>query len=330
MFDCIDGHKTAKLTLCRAEKEGRIAHAYLFSGPDGVGKKLTALSFAKLLNCPSGITESCDCSSCGRIDRGVHPDVSLFEYPDKTIITAENTRDEIESRVFLKPFESKYKVFIVDGAERMNISAQNAFLKTLEEPPAYSVIILITHLPSLILSTIRSRCQKVSFGGLDGRVARERLVEAGELPEAEIDLAVRVAGGSPGKALKITSEETDRIVKIIKALSRIKPEDPSEVFSFVEWVLDGAKTNAEQRERAGRFAEWVSLWIRDLLRLSAGAGVATYCGMEGVSTEFANSRSGLSIAAGALEVEEMATGIRRGNFNCRLALEKFVFKFVEV
>ena len=331
MFDSIDGHAMAKRTLVRALRDGRTAHAYMFSGPDGVGKKLTAIAFAKKLNCERGGGDDlCDCPACDRIGRGIHPDVSVFEYPGSSVITVDNTREEIERRVFLKPFESKYKVFIIDGAERMNSSAQNAFLKTLEEPPAYSVIILITSLPSLILPTIHSRCQKVSFGGLDGRVAREKLLEKGELSEREAALAVAVAGGSPGKALGITPREAGAMLETVSALARINPENPSEVFSLVEEVVGKEKTTAGQRARAEKFADWVALWIRDLLRASAGAGEAAYGELEGISKDFARGRSAASIASKAFALEEAVVGIRRGNLNCRLALERFVFKFVEV
>lgn len=331
MFDSIDGHTAAKQTLSRALRDGKTAHAYLFSGPDGVGKKLTAIEFAKKLNCERGGGDDlCDCPACDRIGRGVHPDVSVFEYPGSSVITVDNTRGEIERRVFLKPFESKHKIFIVDGAERMNSSAQNAFLKTLEEPPAYSVIILITHLPSLILPTIRSRCQTVSFGGLDGRVAREKLLEKGELSEREAALAVAVAGGSPGKALGITPGEAGAMLETIGALARLGPEDPAGVFSLVEKIVGKEKTTAGQRAEAEKFADWASLWIRDLLRASAGAGEAAYGELEGASKDFADGRSAASIASKAFALEEAVAGVRRGNLNCRLALETFVFKVVEV
>lgn len=327
MFDTIDGHTAAKKTLGRAIEDGRTAHAYLFTGPDGVGKKLVATEFAKKLNCPRGETGPCNCSSCGRIGRGAHPDVSVFEYPGSRVITVDNTRDEIEPRIFLKPFEAKHKVFIVDGAERMNASAQNAFLKTLEEPPPYSVIILITHLPSLILPTIRSRCQEVSFGGLDGRVAREKLLEKGELSESEAALAVAVAGGSPGRALAVTAEEAGAMLEIIGDLSRVRRGDPAGVFAVVDGIIGKEKTAAGQRAAAERFADWAALWIRDLIRTGAGADGMADGEFEKASKAFAGGKSPVSIACGAFALEEAISGIRRGNLNCRLALEDFVFKF---
>lgn len=328
MFEEIDGHALAKKTLQRAVSAGRTAHAYLFSGPEGVGKKLTAVSFSKELICPEKKGGACGCSVCGRIDGGIHPDVSLFEY--KNTITVNNVRDEIERGVFLKPFESQYKIFIVDGAERMNSSAQNAFLKTLEEPPPYSVIILITHLPLMILPTIRSRCHTVGFGKLDGRIAREKLAERGELSAEETDLAVKISDGSPGKALKITPEEAGKIVETVKTLAGIDAGGPSEVFTFVENLLGKAKENSRQRAQAEKFAETVEPWIRDLISASAGADEFTYAALSDVSTEFVRRRNPAKIVEKAFEFEKVMAGIRAGNLNCRLALENLVLKMVNI
>ncbi len=334
MFEEIDGHSLAKKTLQRAASDERIAHAYLFSGPEGVGKKLTAISFAKELICPEkrGRAESAhrDCPVCERIDAKIHPDVSLFEYKDKNAITVDNVRNGIERGIFLKPFESQYKIFIVDGAQRMNSNAQNAFLKTLEEPPPYSVIILITDLPLMILPTIRSRCHTVGFGKLDGTVAREKLNEKGELSAEEIELAVKITDGSPGKALKITSEEAGKIVETVKALAGIDARKPSEVFAFVENLLGKAKGNAEQRVQAENFAEFTALWIRDLLRASAGANEFTYGALSDVSADFARRRKPSEIVEKALEFENTMAGIKARNLNCRIALENFVLKIANI
>ncbi len=330
MFEEIDGHGRAKQTLQRAIANGRIAHAYLFSGPEGVGKKLTAISFAKQLICPEKTGGACGCSVCSRIDGRIHPDVLLFEYKDRQTIAVDNVRDEIEREIFLRPFESKYKIFIVDGSERMNTSAQNAFLKTLEEPPRYCVIIITTHAPSMMLQTIRSRCRTVVFGKLDGRLAREKLVERGEFSGPEIDLALKIVDGSPGKALKITPEEAGGILETIKTLAEINSGSPSEVFEFVENILGKAKGNKEQRVKAEKFAEITALWIRDLIYATAGSGEPAYRSLRETSLNFARKREAASIIEKAAAVENTVAGIRLGNLNCRLALENLVLKIAEV
>lgn len=329
VFDGISGHRLAKQTLQNAASAGRAAHAYMFSGPEGGGKKLMSIAFAKLLNCPQKGSDSCPCSVCSRIDGGIYPDVSLFEYEGKQVITVDNVREEIERGIFLKPFESTYKIFIVDGAERMNTSAQNAFLKTLEEPPPYSIIVLITHLPSMILPTIRSRCHTVAFGKPDGEAAREKLRERGDFEESEIVLALKIADGSPGKALKIKPERIARTVKTVKSLAGIDSQNPCAVFEFVESVLGKAKGNAAQTAAAQEFADSVSLWIRDLLTLKAGGDKLTYRMLGETSARFSGQRSARELVEKAAALEDAVAGIRLGNLNCRLALENLVFKIAE-
>ncbi|MGI9559143.1 MAG: ATP-binding protein [Thermodesulfobacteriota bacterium] len=326
MFEEIDGHKTAKLALKAAVESGRAAHAYIFSGPGGAGKKLTALSFAKKLNCPLKTDGICDCNVCARIENGVHPDVSLFEYTESRIITVDNVREEIETRIFLKPFEAKYKIFIVDDAERMNSSAQNAFLKTLEEPPPYSVIMLITQLPSMILPTIRSRCRTVAFGKLDGRVAREKLTERGDLSPEEIDLAVTIADGSPGKALKTGAEETRKTLETLKALCAARGAGEAGVFKFVENILGKAKGTAAQRVEAEKLADSAALLIRDLIHTKAGEDSMF---PDWIPGDFAAKTGADEITEKARALEEMAAGVKLGNLNCRIALEKMVFRFAK-
>ncbi len=330
MFDEIEGHKTAKRTLQRALSEERMAHAYLFSGPDGVGKKLTAISFAKKLNCREKRDSYCQCSCCSRIKNGIFPDVSLFEYEDKKLITVNNVREEIERGIFLKPFESQYKIFIIAGAERMNASAQNAFLKTLEEPPSYSVIILTTHLPSRILPTVRSRCHTVAFGKLDGETARKKLRERGDLGENDIALAVKLAGGSPGKVSDIGAEQLSEISQTIQKLAGINVRNPSEVFEFAENILAKAKGTAMQRVAAEKFTDLVSFWIQDLIYASAGAGEPVYEKLGEASAKFTRHANAVSIAEKARSLEDAVAGIKTGNLNCRLVLENLIFKIAEM
>lgn len=329
-FDGIEGHGLAKMTLQRAVSDGRVAHAYLFAGPEGVGKKLAAVAFAKALNCAAGGAAGCECSACSRIDGRVYPDVSLFEYEDKRVITVDNVRDEIERGIFLKPFESTYKIFIVDGAERMNASAQNAFLKTLEEPPPRSVIVLITGLPSMIMPTIRSRCRTVAFGKLDGATAREKLRERGDLSDGDLELAVRMADGSPGKALKIKPERIAEAKETVKSLAALEPDDFQAVCGLVESVLGKAGGNATQRAAAERFADSVSLWIRDLVSASSGGGEPVYQTLGETSARFARRRSADSLVEKAAALEDAAAGIKLGNLNCKLTLENLAIKIAGI
>ncbi|MEW6002003.1 MAG: DNA polymerase III subunit delta' [Nitrospirota bacterium] len=167
------GQEKAVNILLKTIKRGRIPSSYLFAGESGIGKKFTALNLAKALNClnpPSppfskggtGGFDSCDeCPSCKKIEARVHPDL-LIILPEGGQIRIEEIR-AVDDMLSFKPFEGRYKVVLIDEADTMNIYAANAFLKTLEEPPKESLIILISSKPDRLPDTIRSRCSKVNF-----------------------------------------------------------------------------------------------------------------------------------------------------------------------
>lgn len=144
--------------------EGRLAGGYLFLGPQGIGKKLAAITLAKTVNCLEATTDSCDrCSSCRKIEAATHPDVHVIEpQDDEAEIKIEYIR-KLKSDIALRPYEGKKKVFIINDAHKLNPESSNALLKVLEEPPKDSLIILITDRPALLFKTVISRCKTVRF-----------------------------------------------------------------------------------------------------------------------------------------------------------------------
>jgi DNA polymerase-3 subunit delta' len=157
-FERVKDQDVAIATLKMAIRKNRLAHAYLFEGPDGVGKKLTAEAFAKAVNCEKGGDDSCDtCWSCLRIGELTHPDVTLIEPVKAGRAIHVDTMQELIERSSLKPYRAKYRVAILVDAERMNDAAANKFLKTLEEPPGNSLFILVSHSPEQLPATIVSR-----------------------------------------------------------------------------------------------------------------------------------------------------------------------------
>lgn len=214
----IIGQKRAVEMLLGIIQRQRIANSYLFCGESGIGKKTAAINFAKALNCqktpssrsgePSGAAElqtpnlfdACDeCDSCQKIDAGTHPDF-LLVLPEERLIRIEEIR-LIDDALSFKPFEGRNKIVIVDDADTMNINAANAFLKTLEEPPADSVIILISSKPDLLPDTIRSRCSRINFIPLSSELCRQVL--KGKVPEESLEFAARLSMGRPGIALSV-------------------------------------------------------------------------------------------------------------------------------
>ena len=197
------GHEKPVSRLRKAIEAGRVASAYLFAGERGIGKKYTALNLAKALNCKKskdGCSEADTyaCPSCKKMQAGTHPDLFLIA-PEKGVIKVEVIRG-VEDSLSLRSFEGGYKVVIIDEAETMRDAAANAFLKTLEEPPPGSVIILVTSSPDGLLETIRSRCVKIGFRPLSSAECAEVIGRQGGA--GEIDAAVRLSMGRPGLALE--------------------------------------------------------------------------------------------------------------------------------
>lgn len=199
----IIGQDRAVAMLSRSIGRQRLAGSYLFCGESGVGKKTTALNFAKAVNClgtsPDAVSpDSCDeCESCLKIDAGTHPDLLVIA-PEERQIRIEEIR-LIDEALSLKPFEGRKKTVIVDDAEIMNTPAANAFLKTLEEPPGDSLIILVSSRPELLPATIRSRCARINFSPLSPESCA--MVLEGRIQGEQCLLSARLSMGRPGIAL---------------------------------------------------------------------------------------------------------------------------------
>lgn len=226
-FKDIKGQDRAIALLKTAAKDNRLGHAYIFWGPEGVGKKLAAINFAKLLNClnvsfaPDG-AEPCDeCSSCKKINSSNHPDVFLFS-PDKegASIGIDKIRFLIKD-IGLKPYEARKKIYIIDNAEDLTREGANAFLKTLEEPPSDSVLILIITDLRNMLPTIISRAQAVKFYSLGIDEVRRILTSEHKLEKETAQVLAHLSSGRLGLALRYNDGDfLKKRSRIVDALSR--------------------------------------------------------------------------------------------------------------
>jgi DNA polymerase-3 subunit delta' len=242
----------------RAIENNRIPHAYLFLGGEGVGKRYTALTLAKALNCCAEPTDSCDeCDSCRKIINGNHPDVTVVE-PEGNSIKVNQIR-EIQRVLKYKPYEGKKKVCIIPNAEKMNPAAANSILKTLEEPSPDIVVILITTSPHLLLSTINSRCQKLKFqpltNDLISKIIKEKL---GKDEDVSLKIA-SLASGSLNRAYELSEGTTlvyrNRLIEKINALS---PNNINETFEFAEEM-------SKEREELVGTLQFLKAWFRDIV-----------------------------------------------------------------
>jgi DNA polymerase-3 subunit delta' len=281
-FRAITGHGPLRALLARATARGTLPPSLIFAGPDGVGKRLAATALAQALNCERPIayrhrdmdadsggvaplyagTDACgECAACKRIVRGVHADILVIEPGESGSIKVDQVRDAID-RTAYRPFEGKRRLVIIDGADALISEAQNALLKTLEEPPPASVFVLITSRPDVLLATVRSRCQRLRFGPLTpGDVADVLIRDHGVTP-AEAHAAAAAADGSVGRALAASADDANEARDAAASLLRsaASSTDPRR-------RLDGAKAlvaGGADRDDLSRRLLALSSLIRDL------------------------------------------------------------------
>jgi len=238
--------------LTLALKKGRLSHAYLFTGPKGVGKETTAWAFLFHLFCEKDRETPCgECKACKKLEKEIHPDVKIV-YPEKREITIGQIRETI-SFLRYRPLETQYKVILIREADKMNIEAGNALLKSLEEPPSYAIFILTTENFSKLLPTIISRSQIVRFRSLPKEVISEFLKKRFLFEDKVAETLAEISFGSIGKAIAIAEkgmlEELNSFVKagvskspfkrfkVAERLSAFSPQDLEEFFYLLNiWV----------------------------------------------------------------------------------------------
>ena len=205
LFADIIGQEMAVSLLTRALEQGA-SHAYLLSGPPGVGKTEAALAFAAGLACPEGGCGAC--TTCRRVKEGLHPDIEIVA-PEGNFIRKEEIT-EINLHAAYRPYEARAKVYVFLDADSFNAEAANAFLKTLEEPPGHVHFILVTDRPERLLPTIASRCQLVAFSSVAGPVIAADLSNRLGLSAERASLLARVAGGNLSYARELAVSESAR------------------------------------------------------------------------------------------------------------------------
>lgn len=318
----IKGQNRVIDALKRSIAANRVAHAYLFEGPDGCGKKTTALALIQTLFCKEPQNgDACGiCPSCRKLVSGNHPDLHLLQpLPDKRDISIEQIR-ELQHALALRPFEASRKACLIEPAERMNEKSANALLKTLEEPPGHAIIILLAVQADSLLSTIRSRCQHLRFGPLDDVSVASLLTQQGMDPEKASEMAALAEGNMERvQDLEETSDCTRR-QELLELLSQVSTRRVSTVFDFAESLSGG------REEALATFNLFVSL-LRDLLLVSSAGqiGIANRFLQTQLDTEA--DRFTPSGAIGALELALESRRAVLGNANAKLSFEHFLFGY---
>ncbi len=324
-FKDVMGHERPINLLQRAIAQDKVVHSYLFLGNEGIGKSLVALQFAKALNCLEGENQpdGCDrCLSCKKIDHHLHPDVSLIE-PEGQTLKVDQVR-EMQRALAYRPYEGRRRVFILTAADRMAPNMSNTLLKTLEEPPLHTLIILLANNPRWILPTILSRCQSIRFNPLPSHLVSDWLIKEKGIEESEAHLLASLSEGSPGKALEIKEEIAGIPRKeLLMGWMGSKSLSVEEKDGWVEFL-------PSQRENLHLILEMAKTLLRDLIvvkTLKDGSRL-----IHSDLTEEMEQIAGewdLSSLLRRMEILHQTSQAIKGNANTRLSLEAMMISWAE-
>ena len=274
-FAEIVGHEQIIRHLKGAVAQNKISHAYIFDGPDRSGKMMLAEAFAEALLCEAGREEGChECRSCKQAAGKNHPDILYVSHEKPNTISVNDIRQQLNGTIDVKPYneDSKYKVYIVDEAEKMNEQAQNALLKTLEEPPAYAVILLLTTNGDAFLQTIRSRCVTLELTAVADDKIHRHLMRNYQVVDYKAEVCVAFAQGNVGRAIMLAgsqdfNELKEATIKLVRKLSELELTD-----------VMGQVKEMQEFDAIADFFDLLMLWYRDVLmhKSTAGAGKLIY------------------------------------------------------
>ncbi|MGN0166795.1 MAG: DNA polymerase III subunit delta' [Acetatifactor sp.] len=264
-FSDIIGQEQIKEHLTNALSAGKISHAYIINGEKSSGKEFIARVFAMALQCEKEGTEPCqECHSCKQALSDNHPDIIRVMHEKPNTISVDDIRAQVNNDVGIKPYSGPHKVYIINEAEKMTVQAQNAILKTLEEPPEYAVILLLTTNVNSLLPTILSRCVVLNMKPVSDELVKKYLMEQLQVPDYKAEVCVSFARGNIGKAKALASSEDFENVKTeaISLLKYIKDMELNEIIAAVK------KVN-EYKLEVSDYLDICAIWYRDLLLFKA-------------------------------------------------------------
>ena len=317
-FNNVIGHEEIIRHLQNAIKTGKISHSYIFAGEPGSGKRLLAGIYAMTLQCEAGGENACGkCESCKRAIGKNHPDIIMVKHEKPNTISIDEIREQVVNDVDIKPYSSPHKIYIIPDAEIMTPQAQNALLKTIEEPPEYAVIMLLTSNIDGLLPTIRSRCVRLDLKVVDDGLVKKYLMEHLHIPDYQAEIDASFAHGSIGKAKEAaTSQELADITQ--KALKILKYADSMEVYELTEAI----KNLSSEKQNINDYLDIFQFWFRDVLMFKATREIDNLVFKQEINyiREQASQRSYENLEK-ILEALDKTKVRLRANVNTELALE---------
>ena len=264
-FQDIIGHNQIVEHLKNAIRMEKISHAYILNGESNAGKMMLAEAFAMALQCEGQGDEPCmTCRSCHQAMEHNQPDIIYISHEKPNVISVDDIRHQLNNDIVIKPYSSKYKIYIVDEAEKMNVQAQNALLKTIEEPPAYGIILLLTTNADAFLPTILSRCITLNLKSVNEDLIKSHLMKKYQIPDYQAEVCAAFAQGNVGKAIQLASSGEFNELKN-DALSTVKKLEDMDLYELNEVI----KQINEYKTKIQEYLDLLTLWYRDVLYMKA-------------------------------------------------------------
>ena len=264
-FKDVVGHKDIINYIRNAVTENKVSHAYILNGERGSGKKMLANLFATTLLCEEQGPDPCNaCHSCHQAESGNHPDIIRVTHEKPNTISVDDIRRQVNEDIQIKPYQGPYKIYIIAEADLMTVQAQNALLKTIEEPPAYAVIFLLTENAEALLPTITSRCVMLKLRNIKDTLIRKYLMETMHVPDYKADVCTAFAQGNMGRAIMLASSDHFNEIReeAVQLLKYINEMDISEVTKAIKKI-------GTYKLEINDYLDIIMIWYRDVLLYKA-------------------------------------------------------------
>ena len=264
-FKDVVGHKDILKYISSAVENNRVSHAYILNGERGSGKKMLANLFAMTLLCETGDNEPCGkCHSCKQAESGNHPDIIRVTHEKPNSISVDDIRTQVNNTVDIKPYQGPYKVYIIPQADMMTPQAQNAILKTIEEPPSYAVFLLLTENAETLLPTINSRCVMLKLRNIKDTLIKKYLMENLEIPDYKADMCTAFAQGNMGRAIMLANSDhfneiREEAVQLLKHISEMELNE----------IVAAVKNISVYKLEITDYLDMIMIWYRDVLLYKA-------------------------------------------------------------
>lgn len=327
-FKDVVGHKNIIKYIQNAVTADAVSHAYILNGDRGSGKKLLANLFAMSLQCENRDEDgdACGkCQSCRQAMNANQPDIIRVTHEKPNTISVDDIREQVNDDIVIRPYSSKYKIYIIADADLMSVQAQNALLKTIEEPPAYAVIMLLTENADTLLPTIRSRCVMMKLRNIKDQLVKKYLMEQMEIPDYKADVCVAFAQGNMGKAIMLANSEYFNEIKeeVVHLLRNIDDMTVSD-------LMEAVKRCMTYKLEINDYLDMIAIWYRDVLIYKATKSVDRVVFSDQMrSIRERASKSSYEGIENILDAIEKAKARMKANVNFELTMELLLLTIKE-